>query len=51
MNQLTEKVQQAYDRDGWEEARQVFMRVCEERSWTKAELAEAWERLRSFPRA
>lgn len=51
MNELAEQVQQAYDRGGWEEARKVFMRVCEERSWTKTELGESWELLRSFPAA
>lgn len=49
MNELAEQVQQAYDRGGREEARQVFMKRCEERSWTKTEIREAWELLRGYP--
>lgn len=50
MNELAERMQQAYDGGGREEARQVFMRLCEERSWTQAQLSEAWQLLWGYPK-
>jgi hypothetical protein len=50
MNELTEQVQQAYDRGGQIEARQTFVDKCVERDWTGVELKEAVMLLRSFPK-
>ncbi|MCX5000965.1 hypothetical protein [Streptomyces longwoodensis] len=51
MNELTQQMQQAYDRGGRGEARQTFLNTCQERDWTREELHEAVVLLRGFPTA
>jgi hypothetical protein len=49
MNELAEQVQQAYESDGREGARTTFLTMVEERDWTRGELEEAADLMRSFP--
>ena len=49
MNELTEQMKQAYTRGGRKEAQQTFLTMAEERDWTKEELRDAAELLRSYP--
>jgi len=51
MSELAEQVQQAYDRGGRKEAREVLLSVCLERDWSKDELGEAFKLYRSYPTA
>lgn len=51
MNELTQKVQQAYDRGDLDDARKAFLDTCQERDWTREELDEAVALLRGFPNA
>lgn len=50
MNELTQQVQQAFDREGREAAKQVFLDQAVERDWTMPELTEAVALLRSLPK-
>lgn len=49
MNQLAEQMQKTYEREGRKAARQTFLAGVEERDWTREELTEAVQLLRSFP--
>ncbi|MCA1223561.1 hypothetical protein [Streptomyces sp. 8L] len=49
MNELAAKVQQTYDRDGRDKAREVLLATCLERDWTQEDLGEAFSLYRTFP--